>query len=103
MYGALYYTILNTLRVLRSHTPYRLCILQLYIELYYTYLIYSNYFRHGSLDKIFICFPDPHFKTKNHRRRIISYNMLTEYAYLLGKEGRLYTITGMCTYDRIYT
>ena len=28
--------------------------------------------------------------------------MLTEYAYLLGKEGRLYTITGMCTYDCIY-
>ena len=42
-----------------------------------------------------ICFPDPHFKAKNHRRRIISYNLLTEYAYFLNSQGNglLYTIT----------
>ena len=31
-----------------------------------------NFFVKGQLEKIFFCFPDPHFKTKNHRRRIVS-------------------------------
>ncbi|CAE7535338.1 unnamed protein product [Symbiodinium microadriaticum] len=52
-----------------------------------------NYFRKGQLEKIFICFPDPHFKAKNHRRRIISEAMLSEYAFLLEENGRLYTAT----------
>lgn len=30
-----------------------------------------NYFRPGQLTKMFFCFPDPQFKRKNHRRRII--------------------------------
>lgn len=54
-----------------------------------------NYFDKGQIEKIFICFPDPHFKTKNHRRRIVSYNMLSEYAYLLAPNSHLYTVTGM--------
>src|SRR5690242_16916394 len=52
-----------------------------------------NFFHKGQLEKIFICFPDPHFKAKNHRRRIISPILLSEYAYLLQPGGRLYTIT----------
>lgn len=52
-----------------------------------------NYFRAGQLNKLFVCFPDPHFKAKNHRRRIISYILLSEYAYLIRPGGRLYTIT----------
>ena len=52
-----------------------------------------NYMQPGSLDKIFICFPDPHFKAKNHRRRIVSYDLLTEYAYLLKPDALLYLIT----------
>jgi tRNA (guanine-N7-)-methyltransferase len=36
---------------------------------------------------------DPHFKTANHRRRIINTNLLTEYAYLLAPGALLYTIT----------
>jgi tRNA (guanine-N7-)-methyltransferase len=52
-----------------------------------------NFFHKGQLEKIFICFPDPHFKAKNHRRRIISPVLLSEYAYLLPPKGRLYTIT----------
>ena len=53
-----------------------------------------NFFRKGSLEKMFLCFPDPHFKKKNHGRRIISERLLSEYVYLLkpGK-GRLYCIT----------
>ena len=30
-----------------------------------------NFFVKGQLEKIFFCFPDPHFKAKNHRRRIV--------------------------------
>lgn len=42
-----------------------------------------NYFRKAQLQKLFFLFPDPHFKVQNHRRRIISHQLLTEYAYLL--------------------
>lgn len=53
-----------------------------------------NFFRKHQMEKIFICFPDPHFKAKNHRRRIVSHILLSEYAYLLKPGGRLYTVTG---------
>ena len=53
-----------------------------------------HYFGKGSLHKLFFCFPDPHFKRKNHGRRIISERLLTEYAYVLKVGvGRLYCIT----------
>jgi tRNA (guanine-N7-)-methyltransferase len=53
-----------------------------------------NFFPGASLEKIFFCFPDPHFKKKNHPRRIISERLLTEYTYLLKPDvGRLYCIT----------
>ena len=53
-----------------------------------------NFFAKASLQKIFFCFPDPHFKRKNHPRRIISERLLTEYVYLLKPNvGRLYCIT----------
>ena len=52
-----------------------------------------QYFPKGSLEKIFICFPDPHFKVKNKRRRIINTGFLSEYAYLLKSGGKLYFIT----------
>lgn len=52
-----------------------------------------NFFRKGQLHKLFFCFPDPHFKTKNHRRRIVSTILLSEYAYFLAPGARLYTVT----------
>lgn len=53
-----------------------------------------NYFAAASLDKLFFCFPDPHFKRKNHPRRIVSERLLSEYAYFLKPAvGRLYCIT----------
>lgn len=53
-----------------------------------------NFFEKSSLEKIFFCFPDPHFKKKNHPRRIISERLLSEYAYFLKPAvGRLYCIT----------
>jgi tRNA (guanine-N7-)-methyltransferase len=36
-----------------------------------------QYFPKASLEKIFICFPDPHFKAKNYRRRIINTGFLS--------------------------
>ena len=47
----------------------------------------------SSLEKLFFCFPDPPFKTKNHRRRIVSEALLAEYAYALKMGGLLYAIT----------
>jgi tRNA (guanine-N7-)-methyltransferase len=52
-----------------------------------------NYFEKGQLTKMFFLFPDPHFKEKNHRRRVISPHLLDEYAYVLEVGGIIYTIT----------
>jgi tRNA (guanine-N7-)-methyltransferase len=52
-----------------------------------------HYFSKHQLNAVFTCFPDPHFKAKNHRRRIITFELLSEYAYFIKPGGRLYTIT----------
>lgn len=52
-----------------------------------------NYFEKAQLSKMFFLFPDPHFKEKNHRRRVISPHLLDEYAYVLRVGGIIYTIT----------
>ncbi|KJR85329.1 tRNA (guanine-N7-)-methyltransferase [Sporothrix schenckii 1099-18] len=53
-----------------------------------------NFFAKGQLRKIFLCFPDPHFKARKHKARIVSPTLATEYAYVLRPgEGRVYTIT----------
>ncbi|CAI9783536.1 unnamed protein product [Fraxinus pennsylvanica] len=52
-----------------------------------------NYFEKGQLTKMFFLFPDPHFKEKNHRRRVINLHLLDEYAYVLRDGGIIYTIT----------
>lgn len=57
-----------------------------------------RFFRHHQLSKIFICFPDPHFKARKHRQRIISSSLNAEYAYVLKPGGLLYTITDVEEY-----
>lgn len=52
-----------------------------------------NYFEKAQLSKMFFLFPDPHFKEKNHRRRVISLQLLDEYAYALEVGGIIYTVT----------
>ncbi|EGG13792.1 tRNA (guanine-N7-)-methyltransferase [Cavenderia fasciculata] len=52
-----------------------------------------NYFYKGQLQKIFFLFPDPHFKKANHKRRIISSTLLSEYAYVLAPGGLAYFIS----------
>ena len=54
---------------------------------------FSNYFAKESVDKIFFCFADPHFKKANHRRRIINTALITDYAYTLKAGGKIYTVT----------
>ena len=52
----------------------------------------DNYFMKGQLLKIFITFPDPHFKNSVKRRRIINPHFAAMYVYLLRPgEGMLYT------------
>lgn len=52
-----------------------------------------HYFEKGTIEKMFFCFADPHFKKVNFRRRIINGSLLTEYAYLMKEGGKIYTVT----------
>jgi len=52
-----------------------------------------NFFEKGQLSKMFFLFPDPHFKARKHKARIITSTLLAEYAYVLRPGGLLYTIT----------
>ncbi|KAF2034820.1 hypothetical protein EK21DRAFT_107450 [Setomelanomma holmii] len=52
-----------------------------------------NFFQKAQLAKIFLCFPDPHFKQRKHKARIVSYTLNSEYAYVLRPGGVVYTIT----------
>jgi tRNA (guanine-N7-)-methyltransferase len=87
-----------------------------------------NFFRKGQLSKVFFLFPDPHFKLRKQKARIvtcvhlpslcinlpygswkwliISTTLLAEYAYVLRPGGILYTVTdvkGMFGLTRIDT
>lgn len=53
----------------------------------------TNCFGAGQLKKIFFCYPDPHWKRKNIRRRIISPGLVQEYAHLLEVGGLIYTVS----------
>lgn len=52
-----------------------------------------NFFHRAQLNKIFFCFPDPHFKQRKHKARIITNTLLSEYAFILKPGGLIYTIT----------
>ncbi|KAF2833473.1 putative methyltransferase [Ophiobolus disseminans] len=52
-----------------------------------------NFFHKSQLSRIFLCFPDPHFKQRKHKARIVSYTLNSEYAYVLRPGGIVYTIT----------
>lgn len=54
---------------------------------------FTNYFPKASLSALFFLFPDPHFKARKHKARIISPTLLAEYAYALRPGGIVYTIT----------
>ncbi|CZT43032.1 probable tRNA (guanine-N(7)-)-methyltransferase [Rhynchosporium secalis] len=52
-----------------------------------------NFFRKDQLSKIFLCFPDPHFKARKHKARIVSTTLNSEYAFVVRPGGVIYTIT----------
>jgi tRNA (guanine-N7-)-methyltransferase len=52
-----------------------------------------NFFHKHQLHSLFFLFPDPHFKQRKHKARIISPTLLAEYAYVLRPGGIIYTIT----------
>ncbi|MCJ1418542.1 tRNA (guanine-N(7)-)-methyltransferase (tRNA(m7G46)-methyltransferase) [Xylographa parallela] len=52
-----------------------------------------NFFHKGQLSKIFLCFPDPHFKARKHKARIVSSTLNSEYAFVMKPGGWIYTIT----------
>ena len=52
-----------------------------------------NYIHPNSLSKIFVCFPDPYFKTSQFKRRIINTQTVNEIVNLLKPNGRIYTVT----------
>jgi tRNA (guanine-N7-)-methyltransferase len=47
----------------------------------------------ASLTHLFLCFPDPHFKQRKHKARIVSAQLNAEYAYFVRPGGKVYTIT----------
>lgn len=58
-----------------------------------TMKFFPNFFKKAQLSKIFICFPDPHFKARKHKARIVSTTLNSEYAFALKPGGIIYTIT----------
>lgn len=52
-----------------------------------------NFFEKAQLSKIFLCFPDPHFKARKHKARIVSTTLNSEYAFVIRPGGKVYTIT----------
>ncbi|CAG8459312.1 10485_t:CDS:2 [Cetraspora pellucida] len=52
-----------------------------------------NFFEKGQLSKMFFLFPDPHFKARKHKARVITNQLLAEYAYVLRVGGIIYTIS----------
>ncbi|GIZ40201.1 hypothetical protein CKM354_000355300 [Cercospora kikuchii] len=52
-----------------------------------------NFFHKSQLEKIFLCFPDPHFKARKHKARIVSTTLNSEYAFVVKPGGKVYTIT----------
>ncbi|XP_072775643.1 tRNA (guanine-N(7)-)-methyltransferase isoform X1 [Taeniopygia guttata] len=52
-----------------------------------------HFFRRAQLSKLFLLFPDPHFKRTKHKWRIVSPAMLAEYGYVLRPGGLVYTVT----------
>nr|CCC92923.1 putative tRNA (guanine-N(7)-)-methyltransferase [Trypanosoma congolense IL3000] len=60
----------------------------------------SNCFDKGQLQALFFCYPDPHWKRKNIRRRIISPGLVHEYAYWLRPGGFLFTVSDVGELER---
>ncbi|KAK6090976.1 hypothetical protein P3W45_000221 [Vairimorpha bombi] len=56
-------------------------------------LFLPNIFMKKSLEKIFILFPDPHFKKRKQKGRVVCRQTINIYEYILRDDGRLYIST----------
>ena len=52
----------------------------------------------GSIEKLFILYPDPMFKKKDRKYRIICFQMIFVYKYILNKCGKIYVSTDVVEY-----
>lgn len=52
-----------------------------------------NLIPHGTITHIFLCFPDPHFKQRKKKQRIVSETLVAEYAYVLREGGTVWCVT----------
>ncbi|KAK8887677.1 tRNA (guanine-N(7)-)-methyltransferase (tRNA(m7G46)-methyltransferase) [Tritrichomonas musculus] len=57
-----------------------------------------RYIEPHSVDKIFVLFPDPHFKKRKMKWRIISPQLMDEYAYIMKENSRFYLVTDVKDY-----
>ncbi|KAM0674131.1 tRNA (guanine-N(7)-)-methyltransferase (tRNA(m7G46)-methyltransferase) [Gurleya vavrai] len=53
----------------------------------------QNFFDKNTLEKIFILFPDPHFKNRKKKARIVCKQMVHIYSYVLKINGKIYIST----------
>lgn len=56
-------------------------------------LFLPNFFKQCTLKKVFVLFPDPHFKKRKQKCRIICRQTMQVLKYLLEKDGQLYIST----------
>lgn len=56
-------------------------------------LFLPNFFEKHSLERIFILFPDPHFKKRKQKGRIVCRQNIPVFKYLLATNGLLYVST----------
>jgi tRNA (guanine-N7-)-methyltransferase len=83
----------DKIRALRAQNPSSLAYQNISCLRANTMKFLPNFFAKAQLSKIFLCFPDPHFKQRKHKARIVSYTLNSEYAYVLKPGGMVYTIT----------
>jgi len=58
----------------------------------------QNFIAKAQLERIFVLFPDPHFKKKKIKWRIISIPLISQYAYFMKTGGIFYTVTDVLDY-----
>jgi tRNA (guanine-N7-)-methyltransferase len=57
-----------------------------------------RYIHGNTIEKIFILFPDPHFKKRKAKWRIISPQLMDEYAFIMKPNALLYLVTDVQSY-----
>ena len=57
-----------------------------------------RYIQKGTIEKIFVLFPDPHFKKRKMKWRIISPQLMDEYAYVMKTGAFFYLVTDVQSY-----